>query len=190
MNYIWGGIILISILFSAINGNLEQTINAAFDGAQTGITTVLSFAGIMCLWSGFMEAAMQSGVCDFVKKLLKPIIKIIFPRLNKNSAAANYITLNVLGNMLGTGNAATPMGINAINELSKKSDGKVTEEMCLFTVMNTAAFQILPTSIIALRTSFGSGDPAGIIVQVWICSAVALLCAVLFTKFMYKFVYK
>ena len=190
MNYIWGGMILISIIYSAINGNLEQTINAAFEGAQTGITTVLSFAGIMCLWSGFMEAAMQSGVCDCVKKILKPIIRIIFPGVDKNSAASNYITLNVLGNMLGTGNAATPMGINAISELSKKSNGKVTEEMCLFTVMNTAAFQVLPTSIIALRSSFSSSEPAGIIIPVWICSAIALLCGILFTKFMYKFVYK
>ncbi len=190
MNYIWGGIILISIIYSSISGNLEGTINAAFEGAQSGITTVLSFAGIMCLWSGFMEAAVQSGLCDVIKKALKPVIAVIFPKLDKKSAASNYISLNVLGNLLGTGNAATPMGINAINELSKTSGGKVTEEMCLFTVMNTAAFQILPTSIIALRTSFGSKDPAGIIVLVWICSGVALLSAIIFTKFMFKFFYK
>ena len=190
MNYIWGGIILISIFYSGISGNLEETINSGFEGAQSGITTVLSFAGIMCLWNGFMEAAMKSGLCDLIKKFLSPVISIIFPKLNKKSAASNYISLNVLGNLLGTGNAATPMGINAINELSKTSDGTVTEEMCLFTVMNTAAFQLLPTSIIALRTSFGSSEPAGIIANVWVCSGVALLSAIIFTKLMYKFIYK
>ncbi len=190
MNYIWGGIIIISIVFSMLNGNVEATVNAAFEGAQSGITTVLSFAGIMCLWSGLMEAAVQSGLCGMIKQLLKPVIALIFPKLDKTSAAADYITLNVTGNLLGTGNGATPMGINAIRELSKTSKGRITEAMCVFTVMNTAAFQLMPTSIIALRASAGSMEPGEIVVPVWICSSVALFCGILFTKFMCKIIYK
>ncbi len=190
MNIILGALILISLLFGAYNGTLEETVNAAFEGAQNGITTVLSFAGIMCLWNGFMDAAVKCGICERIKKILKPFIKIIFPKLDKNSEAVNYITLNVTGNLLGTGNGATPMGIKAMNELSKTAKNSPTEEMCVFTVMNTAAFQLLPTSIIALRTSAGSVDPASVIVPIWICSGLALILAILFTKTMFRFFYK
>ena len=190
MNYLWGGMIIISIVYSLFNGSCEATVNAAFEGAQSGITTVLSFAGVMCLWNGLMEAAVRSGLCGGIKKLLKPIIGLIFPSLDKNSLAVDYITLNVTGNLLGTGNGATPMGINAIKELSKTSNGRLTEAMCVFTVMNTAAFQLMPTSIIALRASAGSADPGAVVVPVWICSSVALLCGVLFSKFMCKIIYK
>ena len=190
MNYIWGGMIIISIVYSMLNGNAEATVNAAFEGAQSGITTVMSFAGIMCLWNGLMEAAVRSGLCDAIKKMINPLIGLIFPKLDKESKAADYITLNVTGNLLGTGNGATPMGINAIKELSKTSKGKITETMCVFTVMNTAAFQLMPTSIIALRASAGSTDPGAVVVPVWICSSVALLCGILFSKLMCRFVYK
>ena len=190
MNYIWGGMIVISIIYSMISGNAEATVNAAFEGAQSGITTVMSFAGIMCLWSGLMEAAVRSGLCEGIKRLLRPVISLIFPELPKASPAADYITLNVTGNLLGTGNGATPMGINAIKELSKTSNGKITEAMCVFTVMNTAAFQLMPTSIIALRASAGSADPGSVVVPVWICSSVALVCGILFSKFMCNVVYK
>lgn len=190
MNYIWGGMIIVSLVYAMINGNAEATVNAAFEGAQSGITTVLSFAGIMCLWNGLMEAAVRSGLCEGIKKLLKPVIGLIFPKVDKNSPASDYITLNVTGNMLGTGNGATPMGINAIKELAKTSHGRITEAMCVFTVMNTAAFQLMPTSIIALRASAGSADPGAIVVPVWICSSVALTCGILFTKFMCKVIYK
>lgn len=190
MNYIWGGMIIVSIVYSMLNGNAEATVNAAFEGAQSGITTVMSFAGIMCLWSGLMEAAVRSGLCEGIKKLLKPVISVIFPNLDKSSPAADYITLNVTGNLLGTGNGATPMGINAIKELAKTSRGRVTEAMCVFTVMNTAAFQLMPTSIIALRASAGSSDPGSVVVPVWICSSVALICGIIFSKFMCRIIYK
>ncbi|MBQ7974804.1 MAG: hypothetical protein IJ300_03875 [Clostridia bacterium] len=190
MNYIWGGMIIISIVYSLFTGNTEATVNAAFEGAQSGVTTVLSFAGIMCLWNGLMEAAVRSGLCGWIKKLLRPVIGLIFPRLDKDSTAADYITLNVTGNLLGTGNGATPMGINAIKELSKTAGGKITEAMCVFTVMNTAAFQLMPTSIIALRASAGSAEPGAIVVPIWICSFVALCSAIVFTKFMCKAIYK
>ena len=189
MNYIWGGIVLVSLIYSFFTGRLEETVNAAFEGAQSGITTVLSFAGIMCLWSGFMESAVRSGLCEMFKKILRPIIKLIFPNLKKNSEAEKYIILNVTSNILGTGNGATPMGVNAMRELSKLSKSqKPTEEMCLFTVMNTAAFQVLPSSIIALRTSFKSANPTDIIVPVWICSFIALCVAIISTKLMFKFI--
>lgn len=189
MNYIWGGIILISIIYSAFAGNLEQTVNAAFEGAQNGITTVMSFAGIMCLWSGFMEAAVRCGLCEILKKMLKPIIRLIFPKLNQDGEAVDYITLNLTGNLLGTGNGSTPMGVKAMEELSKSCNGLPSEEMCVFTVMNTAGFQLIPTSIIALRTTFLSANPGEVIMPIWICSGVALVLGIVFSKLMYKFIY-
>lgn len=181
--------IIISLIYSIYTGRVEETVNAAFEGAQNGITTVMSFAGIMCLWSGFMEASVQSGLCDKIKKCLRPIIRLIFPKLDEDSEAVKYITLNITGNLLGTGNGATPMGIKAMNELAKICKSKPCEEMCIFTVMNTAAFQLLPTSIIAIRTTFGSANPTAIIIPIWLCSGGALILGIIFSKLMYKFFY-
>ncbi|MBP3361551.1 MAG: hypothetical protein J6N52_11890 [Clostridia bacterium] len=188
MNYLWGGLIIISFIFAAINGRIDETVAAGFDGAKSGIEIVLSFAGIMCLWNGLLKGAKDSGLCTLIKKALMPVIGRLFPRLDRESDAVNYITLNITANLLGTGNGATPMGINAMKELAKSCGGKPSEEMCLFTVMNTAAFQLIPSSIIALRSANGSANPFDIVAPIWICSFFSLLIAVLCVKIMFLFI--
>lgn len=186
MNYIWCIMILISLISSAISGNLSETVTAGLSGASEGLTVVLSFAGVMCLWTGLLKCAEKSGLCEIFKKLFIPIIKLIFPKMDMNSSEANYIILNVTADVLGTGNGATPMGIKAMNHLSESAGDKPSEEMCIFTVMNTAAFQLLPTSIIALRTSAESTNPLSVVVPIWICSGIALVCGIVCVKLMFK----
>ena len=187
MNIFWCGMILISMVFGAINGNIEATVNAGFEGAAGAVQTVLSFAGIMCLWNGLLEAATASGLSETVKKFMMPVMRRLFPGVEENSEAMNSITLNVTANMLGTGNGATPMGINAMRELRKNCGDKPDEAMCTFAVMNTSAFQLLPSSIIAIRSSAGSVNPFSIIIPIWICSLTALAAGILSVKILFFF---
>lgn len=185
MNVFWCAMMLLSMIFGAVGGNIEETVNAGFEGAAGAVETVLSFAGIMCLWNGLLEAATASGLSEKIKNLMMPVMKKLFPKVGKNSDAMNYITLNVTANMLGTGNGATPMGINAMKELKKSAGDKPDEAMCMFAVMNTSAFQLLPSSIIAIRASAGSADPFSVIVPVWICSLTALIAGILSVKILF-----
>lgn len=190
MNFIWCGLIVVSLVFGAVNGRIEETVSAMFTGAAGAVEVVLSFAGIMCLWNGLLYAASQSGLSQKIKKLLKPIFRLLFPALDPDGVAANYIALNITANLLGTGNGATPMGINAMKELKKLGGDEPTEEMCTFAVMNTASFQLLPSSIIALRTAAGSADAFSVIVPVWICSGIGIICAVISVKIMFFLIRK
>lgn len=186
MNYLWGMMILISIAFSFIKGNVSETINAGFTGAANAIEVLLSFAGVMCLWTGLLKAAEFSGISEFVKKILSPVIKFLFPRLDKKSKASEFISLNITANLLGMGNGATPMGIKAMKELDK-GDSTPTDEMCMFIVLNTTAFSLIPTSVLALRSGFGSENPFSVIVPMWITSGTALLVSVLCVKILCEF---
>ncbi len=183
MNYLWGMMILISIAFSFVGGNVSETLNAGFTGATSAIEVALSFAGVMCLWTGLLHVAELCGISELIKKLLSPIIKLLFPKVDKNSKAQDFITLNITANLLGLGNGATPMGIKAMRELDCGSD-RPTDEMCMFIVLNTTAFQLIPTSILALRSGFGSENPFSVIVPIWITSLVALSVSVICVKLM------
>ena len=183
MNYIWGGMILISLVYGYFNGNLDAVVEAGFSGARDAVETVLSFAGIMCLWTGILKAAEKSGISRVVKKLLSPLVRLLFPKLKKDSEAAEFITLNITANLLGMGNGATPMGIKAMNALDDHS-GRVTDEMCMFMVLNTAAFQLIPSTVIAFRSAAGSIDPFSVIIPIWITSLVSLTAGVVSVKIM------
>lgn len=185
MNYLWGFMILVSLIYAGVNGNLSETMSAGFEGAASAVEVVLSFAGVMCLWTGLLKAAEKAGLSDFLKKLISPVIRFLFPKLDKNSKAIDYITLNICANILGMGNGATPMGVKAMRELDRKTKTP-TDEMCMFIVLNTTAFQLIPSSILSLRTAMGATDPFSVIVPIWITSLVSLFTAVLSVKLMCK----
>lgn len=178
MNYLWGFMILISLAFSVVGGNVAETMEAGFKGAEEAIWVVMSFAGVMCLWTGFLKAAEVVGVTKIFKKLLSPIMRVLFPRLDRKSKAYEYMTMNITANLLGLGNGATPMGIKAMGELDKGGKSP-TDEMCMFMVLNTAAFQIIPSTILALRSTFGSDDAFLVVVPIWITSGISLLAGIL-----------
>ena len=182
MNYIWCGLIIISLITAAVNGNMEVTINAAFDGAKAAVDTILALTGVMCFWTGIMKIAEKSGLSDKIEKLLRPLITFLFP--NSSNEAKKYISMNMSANLLGMGNAATPMGIKAMQMLDKENPRPeyASDDMCMLVVLNTTSLQLIPTTIIALRTAANSANPFSVILPIWISSLTAVVAAVTAAK--------
>ncbi len=188
LNYIWSGMILISFAVAIFTGRIEETTSAAMEGAGRAVETCIGLLGTMCLWSGLARIAENSGLTRVFSKLMQPFTKFIFPNIKNESKALNAIVMNMVANMLGMGNAATPLGIAAMKELDKENRhrGTASNEMCMFVVINTASIQLIPSTVISLRQMFGSENPSEIIVPVWICSICAVIMGVLTAKFYEK----
>ena len=184
LNYIWSGIILLSLIVSFFTGKFEECSLAAIEGAGEGVTLAISLCGVMCFWSGIMEIAKRGGILVVLTKIMKPVTKILFPKIKQNSEAMSAIVTNMTANILGMSNAATPLGLKAMEELQKINTNKkrASAEMCMFVIVNTASIQLIPTTLIALRASMGSAEPTSIIVPIWITSALALLIGVSLAK--------
>lgn len=175
LNYIWGGMILISIITGAFNGKLADVASAAMSGAGEGVTLSISLLGVMCLWTGLMKIADKSGITDFFAKMLRPVTKILFPKIRQDSEAMNAIVMNMTANLFGMSNAATPLGLKAVKELHKKSPSDTaSDEICMFVVINTASLELIPSTILALRQAAGSVNSFEIILPVWIASIVSI----------------
>lgn len=186
LNYIWSGMIIISLITAFFTGRISEVSSALMTGAGDAVTMTISLMGIMCLWTGIMNIAENTGVTQLVAKLLSPLMKILFPRL-KDKRAKDAIVMNMTANMLGLSNAATPLGLKAMQELKRLSDGRTaTDEMCMFIVINTASLQIIPSTVIALRQSAGSITPTDIIIPVWLCSICVITVGVLAVKIFSK----
>lgn len=181
LNYLWSGLVIISIICSVLLGNTSDLSKALIDSGASSIELIMTMAGIMCLWSGIMKIASESGFNSMAAKLFAPLLRPLFPRLDKNGEAFQSITMNISANLLGLGNAATPFGLKAMEQLHTLNDKSNTasDEMVIFVVMNTASLQLLPTTLAALRQSYGSSAPFEIIVPVWISSACALSVALI-----------
>lgn len=188
INYIWGFMIIISVIVSFFTGTLDETVNAAFSGANDAITTVLGFAGAMAMWCGLLKIAEKSGLTDKFVKIIKPITSMLFPNLKKDSNAIKEISMNMVANILGLANAATPLGLKAMNELKKvsKNGDRASKEMCTFVVLNTASIQLIPSTLIAIRASLGSENPSEIIVPIWIVSFLTAVFAMMLVKYYEK----
>ena len=184
MNYIWSGMIILSLVYSLISGSTAQLSASVLEGAASAVELVLSILGIMCFWSGMMEIGKRSGLTAFVSRVLRPILSGLFPGVHRDSEAMRYISLNVSANLLGLGNAATPFGLAAMRELKKLSGegDRASDSMLTFVVMNTASIQLLPTTLGAYRSSFGSERPFDILFCVWVTSAVALVVGLTVAK--------
>lgn len=178
MNYIWSAMIIIALVCGAATGRLDATIAAAFEGADAAVKTLLSMAGVMCFWTGFLKIAEKSGAAAKVAKLLSPLVKWLFK--GENDKAREYIAMNMTANILGMGNAATPMGIKAMTELEKTNPikEKPSKSMCMLVAMNTASIQLVPTTILSLRAAAGSADPASVMPLIWIASLGGFVAAV------------
>ena len=188
LNYIWSGMIVVSFVVAMCTGRLEMITAAAMDGAVSAVEMCVGLLGGMCLWTGVAKISEKSGLTMVFARLLRPITKIIFPKLKNGSAALNAIVANMVANLLGMGNAATPLGIAAMKELDKQNRIKevASDEMCMFVVINTASIQLIPSTIIALRQIFGSEKPTEIIAPVWMCSICAVVVGVVAAKIFQK----
>lgn len=177
INYIFGSIILVSIVCSIATGNSTELSQAVINGAQESIELLLTMAGMLMLWSGIMKIAQEGGITKIIGKILAPILRRLFKNIPKNSKALDFISMNVSANLLGLGNAATPFGLSAMKELkalSREGD-RATDDMVTFVVLNTASIQIVPTMIATLRQSYGSTEPFSVLPCIWISSICALL---------------
>jgi spore maturation protein A len=188
MNYIFYFLIISSIIIGAINGKLQDVVNAIMSGAELSVKIAFSLIGIMAFWLGIMQIAQKSGVIDFISKLLKPITKNLFNELPPNSPAIGDIAMNFTANAFGLANSATPFGIRAMEELQKENPHKdtATNSMCLFLGMNTAGFQIIPTTVLAILVGIGYKNPTEIIAPTLIVTSIAFASAIILAKLFQK----
>lgn len=184
MNYIWFAIILISIVSAAVTGRIEAVVNAVLTGAQKSIEIALYLAGIMAFWLGIMKIAEKSGLVEQIAKLITPIAKLLFPDLPKDSPVTGDIAMNLTANAFGLSNAATPIGIKAMNELQKlnKDKDSASNDMCTLLAMNTAGFQLVPTTVIAILAACGSKNPTEIVFPTLIVTSIAFTFAIIVVK--------
>lgn len=183
--YIWTCAILLSLAVGVINGNTGLLAAAAMEGAQSGITVTLSMAGALCLWSGIGEVMEKSGANRLLVRLFRPLLGRIFPAAANDGEAMGYLSGNFTANLLGLGNAATPLGIRAVQRLKILSGQETaTDEMCRLIIMNTASIQLIPSTVAAVRASLGSAAPFDILPAVWLTSLLSvstgLFCGWLF----------
>lgn len=174
--------VIVSIITAVITGRVDETVNAVFEGASTAVSTLISFAGAMCFWTGIMKISEKSGVSNLICRFIAPVVTRLFP--NSSETARRYISMNITANMLGMGNAATPMGMLAAQTLDEENPHpeKTSGNMCMLVTLNTTSFQLIPSTIIALRAALGSTNPASIILPVWIVSAFAVCIGILSVK--------
>lgn len=168
MSWIWVGILLLSVVFAAITGSGSQLAAAVGQGANSAITLILSLAGSMCLWSGVGRVMEKTGIMAGLSRLLRPVLGRIFPSVKEDSVLAGYLSSNVCANVLGLGNAATPMGIHAAQRLARGSTA--SDELCRLIVLNTASIQLIPANVAAIRTGLGCATPFDILPAVWVTS--------------------
>ena len=184
MGFFFFAAVLISVIFGVISGKTAEVSAAILEGSSNAVELSLKLLGSVCFWSGIMETARKSGFVDILEKTLRPLLLLIFPSLKGENKALGAVSMNVAANLLGLGNAATPLGINAMKELHRLSgfSSAATKEMVCFVVMNTASLQILPTTVAALRLQNGAKNPLDILPAVWFVSLCSLVLGILTAK--------
>lgn len=188
LNIMWPAFIIIAVIYAFFTGNIENVSNGLFESAESAVQLTITFFGTICLWNGIMEIAKKTSLMQKLTKVLSPLIRFLFPELKKGSIAYQEISMNVVANLLGLGNAATPLGLKAMKTMQKENPHKdtLTNSMAMFIVINTASIQLIPTNVIAIRSSLGSSSPSGIILQVWVATIIAAIVGITATKLFMK----
>lgn len=206
MNYLWGGMLVIGIVYGVITGNMQAITDSVLNSAKEAVTLSITMLGIVSFWSGLMEIAVDAGIMESLMKLLNPFLHFLFPKIPRNHPALRSIGVNFMANILGLGWAATPAGLKAMNELAQlerergnpaffegKTGNRKTEEsfmenriasneMCTFLVMNISSLQLIPVNVIAYRSQYGSVNPASIIMPAIVATMVNTIVAVVYCK--------
>ncbi|WHY90387.1 nucleoside recognition domain-containing protein [Neobacillus cucumis] len=187
VNYIWVGMTIIGIVFALINGKMEDVNKAIFSGAQDAVTLCIGLISILVFWLGMMRIAQEAGLLEKLSKLFQPLVKRLFPDVPVNHPAMGYILSNMISNMFGLGNAATPLGIKAMEELKKLNGGKnsASRSMVTFLAINTASITIIPTTVIAIRMTYNSASPTEIVVPTLIATILSAFGAILIDRYFY-----
>ena len=184
LNYIWFGMLVLSVLCSLFTGRTAELSRAVTDGADKAVRLVISMAGVMCLWTGILKIAEKSGVTGKISALLAPVIKLVMPECRNNKKAMEAVSANITANIFGLGNAATPLGLKAMKELQKTNRliNSPDNSMVMFVVINTASLQLIPSTIAAMRQAAGSEQPFAILPYIWITSILTLITGIMLAK--------
>ncbi len=188
MNYIFVFLILISIITAIYTGKIEEVTNELLNATQRAVQVSIGLIGIMAFWLGIAKIAQKSGLINLISKLISPILKLIFNELPKNSPAFSNIALNITANALGLSNAATPFGIKAMKDIKKEENKNdiATNSMCIFLAMNTAGFQIVPATVLAILIAAGAKNPTEIILPTFIVTLSSFIFAIIVAKILAK----
>jgi spore maturation protein A len=180
--------VVISVIFGIAGGRIDEVGKAALDGAGAAVNLSLAICGITCLWTGVMEVMRRSGIAGGLKSLFMPVLALLFPGSRHNRDAMEAVSANVSANLLGLGNAATPMGIKAAAEMARLSRGGVaTDDLCMLVVLNTASIQLIPATVAALRAAAGAARPFDILPAVWITSLSSVAVGIITVKLLRHF---
>lgn len=174
MSLIWTGMVLTALICGLLTGNGEKVATAAMEGAAAGVELCLSMAGVLCLWMGVMEVMRRSGLSDKLTRLLKPLLRRLYPDFAGDGKTMDTIAANVSANLLGLGNAATPLGIEAARRMSRRTPGVASDSLCMLVVCNTASIQLIPTTVASVRAAAGCATPFDILPAVWLASALSV----------------
>ena len=188
LNKIWPSFIIISFIYSIYSGNIFNINNAIFESTDKTVELCLTMFGTLCLWNGIMKIAIKTSLIEKLTKLLRPIISFIFPEIKNDKKITKEVSMNMVANILGLGNASTPLGLKAMDSMQKinKDKSKLSNSMAMFILINTASLQIIPTTVISIRNSLGSENPTKIIFAVWIATIAAFATAIIAGKILIK----
>ena len=182
MTILWTGMAACALMCGLLTGRGEAVAAAAMKGAAGAVELALSMAGVLCLWSGVMEVMRQAGLADGLSRLLGPVLRRLFPQSADDRETMDAVAANVSANLLGLGNAATPLGLEAARRMARRSPGVASDSLCMLVVCNTASIQLIPATVASVRAAAGSAEPFDILPAVWLVSGLSVGVGVLACK--------
>jgi len=197
LNIIWISMLTIGLTVGIINGNISEVTKAGFDAAGDAVMFCIGLMGIMCLWCGFIKITEKAGLSEILAKIFRPFIRKLFPDISDDDTTVSAIMMNISANMMGLGNAATPLGINACKEIKRTESQKygnsvkykLSKNICLFVIINSVSIQLIPSTVIAMRAAAGSQSPSDILIPIWIVSISIFIIGITISKICEKFLW-
>ncbi len=188
MNYIWGAMVIFSFIAALFSGNMQALSDSVVNGGKDAISLAINLTGMMCLWGGIMKIAEKAEITKIICSFLSPLFSLLYKNVDKKSETARAMSMNITANLLGLGNAATPLGLEAMRRMQESNPDKdvATDDMVVFVVMNSAAMRLIPTTVATLRTQFGSQSPMEIMPATWLSTLLSLTAGVVAAKVISK----
>ena len=188
MAVVWVVMVAASVVCGITGGNMAEVSAAALEGAKAAVELCISLAGVLCLWSGFMELLKQCGLEKKLAALFRPLLRRLLPEASRDPETMAAVSGNLSANLLGLGNAATPLGIRAARRMALGAQGRASNELCRLVVLNTASVQLLPTTVAAVRSGCGAAAPFDILPAVWISSVLSVSVGLLAARLLERVV--
>ena len=182
MAIIWTGMVVVSVIFGLFSGQMDAVSQAALTGAGSAVQLCLSMAGVLCLWSGVMEIMNRCGLSRRLARVFRPLLRWLLPRASRDDETLSAVSANVSANLLGLGNAATPLGVQAACRMARGQNGVASDELCLLVVLNTASIQLVPATVASVRAAAGAAAPLDILPAVWLSSVLSVTVGLLAAK--------